>query len=379
VSDTVNVNWVAGEDVGLDAEISDSNNLDIPVDSAQPFEYTESHTCSTDAGAYGEDGTYSGSADNTADIAWTGGSDSDSAHTDYTCEASFVDLLKLTNGVENLTMNWSFQLRQDGTTLESQSTPPTLLKFDTALVPGDEYTMCETGIPASWTLQWALDLDGNGVIDLGETLSFVGGEADLVGDGLLQVYDPDPAYGTDGAVNDTRCVNFLADSDAGDTLSFIVDNQQPGGEPRTPGYWKNWNLCSTGNQWQTAAQNGGPAEGWFLLDDLLPTTVGDLEITTCTDGVSILDQRDLQSNRKRASDAAYTLAMHLLAAKLNLAAGAETCSAAVDAVAAGDALLSSIGFDGTGQFLRPRDAEYQTALDLAGTLDTYNNGNLCSP
>ena len=28
--------------------------------------------------------------------------------------------------------------------------------------------------------------------------------------------------------------------------------------------------------------------------------------------------------------------------------------------------------------VRPRDAEYQQALDLATTLDTYNNGNLCN-
>jgi hypothetical protein len=377
VSDTVNVNWTKSGDVGLDASISDTNHADIPVDSAQPYQYTDSHTCSTDAGAYGEDGMYSGYADNTAEITWTGGSDSDSAHTDYTCEASFVDLLKLTNGVENPEMSWSFELRQDGTTLESLSTPPTLLEFQTALVPGAEYTMCETGIPPSWTLQWALDSNGNGVIDEGETLPFVGGEADLTGDGLFQVYDPDPLYGQEGAVNDTRCVNFSADADAGDSLSFIVDNQRPGGEPRTPGYWKNWNTCSGGNQPQTAAKNGGPAEGWFLLDDLIPTTVGDLEIATCEDGVSILDQRDLNSGRKMASDAAYTLAMHLLAAKLNLAAGAETCPAVVDAVAAGDGLLSSIGFDGTGKYLRPKDAEYQTALDLAGTLDAYNNGDLC--
>ena len=78
-----------------------------------------------------------------------------------------------------------------------------------------------------------------------------------------------------------------------------------------------------------------------------------------------------------ASDAAYNLARNLLAAKLNLAAGAETCNAVVDAVAAGDALLSSIGFDGTDNYLRPKKAEYTTANSLAGTLDAYNNGNLC--
>jgi hypothetical protein len=291
-----------------------------------------------------------------------------------------VDVLKLTNGEANPDMTWSFQLRQDGSTLESKSTPPALLEFGTALVPGAEYTLCETGIPPSWTIQWVLDENGDGIIDDGETLPFVGGEADLTGDGLNQVYDPDPAYGTEGAVNDTRCVNFLADSDAGDTVHFIVDNQRPGGDPRTPGYWKNWNTCTGGNQSQTAASNGGAAEGWFLLDDLLPTTVGSLVIEDCEDGVNILDRRELAGqNKKKASDAAYNLASHLLAAKLNLAAGAETCPAVVTAVADADALLTDIGFDGTGNFLRPKDAEYAYALELAAILDAYNNGELCSP
>ena len=378
------IEWTANVINGT-ADVDDDQESDFPttVNAGEgPWEWTEtqSHTCSTVRSDYGEDGSYSDTRYNTATVSGSdGGYDESSAQTTYTCETSYVDVLKLTNGVLNPDMNWSFQLRQDGATLESLSTPPTLLEFQTTLVPGDEYTMCETGIPPSWTLQWALDSNGNGVIDEGETLPFVGGEADLTGDGLLQVYDPDPLYGQEGAVNDTRCVNFLADTDAGDTVSFIVDNQRPGGEPRTPGYWKNWNTCSGGNQPQTAANNGGPSEGWFLLDDLIPTSVGDLVIDSCDEGVSILDQRDLGSDRKRASDAAYTLAMHLLAAKLNLAAGAETCPAVVDAVADGDALLSSIGFDGSGQFLRPRDTEYQNALDLAGTLDAYNNGELCGP
>jgi hypothetical protein len=90
VSDTVDVNWVKGEDVGLDATISDSNHADIPVDSAQPYEYSDSYVCSTDAGAYGEDGTYSGDASNTATITWTGGSDSATANTSYHCYAPVV-------------------------------------------------------------------------------------------------------------------------------------------------------------------------------------------------------------------------------------------------------------------------------------------------
>jgi hypothetical protein len=284
-------------------------------------------------------------------------------------QRGMVDLLKLTNGVEDPNMAWSFTLTGPEVNV-GDSTPPTLVDFDMAkLIPGETYTLCETGIPPSWTIQWALDENNNGMIDDGETLPFVGARTG----NPLEVYDP--TFGEPGAVNDTRCVDFT--TMVAETVHFIIDNQRPGGEPRTPGYWKNWNTCTGGNQPQTAAGNGGVAEGWFLLDDLIPTMVGDLYIETCEDGVLILDHRDL-SGKKRASDAAYNLARNLLAAKLNLAAGAETCQEVVDAVAAGDALLSSIGFDGTGKYLRPKDGQlYQDANDLAYTLDVYNNGELC--
>jgi hypothetical protein len=86
VSDTVPVTWVKGPDVGLDAAISDSNNVTIPVDATQPFTYTDSHTCSTEPGAYvvGK-GSYGGGAYNTATITWTGGTDSSTATTSYGC------------------------------------------------------------------------------------------------------------------------------------------------------------------------------------------------------------------------------------------------------------------------------------------------------
>ncbi|MFW2389830.1 MAG: hypothetical protein ACN4G0_15935 [Polyangiales bacterium] len=285
-------------------------------------------------------------------------------------QRGMVDLLKLTNGVEDPNMAWSFTLNGPEVNV-GDSTPPTLVDFDMAkLIPGETYTLCETGIPPSWTIQWALDANDNGIIDDGETLPFVGASTG----NPLEVYDP--TFGEPGATNDTRCVDFT--TMAAETLHFIIDNQRPGGEPRTPGYWKNWNTCTGGNQVLTAEGNGGVAEGWFLLDDLIPTMVGDLYIETCEDGVLILDHRDL-NGKKRASDAAYNLARNLLAAKLNLAAGAETCQAVVDAVAAGDALLSGISFDGTGAYLRPRrnGQLYQEANALASMLDEYNNGELC--
>ncbi|MEZ4707888.1 MAG: hypothetical protein R3A44_11810 [Caldilineaceae bacterium] len=73
------------------------------------------------------------------------------------------------------------------------------------------------------------------------------------------------------------------------------------------------------------------------------------------------------------------MAAQLLAAMLNLSAGAETCTEVVAAVNAGQALLVDIGFTGAGNYLRPKDAKYAQANALAATLDLYNNGELCSP
>jgi hypothetical protein len=181
-----------------------------------------------------------------------------------------------------------------------------------------------------------------------------------------------------------RCFDFGAGTSypvpAGATLVFEIDNQPPpGGNARTPGYWKNWNTCTNGNQVQTAAKNGGPAGGFFLLDDLIPISVGDLVIDTCETGVLVLDRRSLGGNNKKMANCAnYNLASHLAAAKLNFAAGAATCSEATQAAVDADALLILIDHDGNGNpCTRPEDVYYQEALELAMTLDLYNNNELC--
>jgi hypothetical protein len=294
-----------------------------------------------------------------------------------------VDLIKLTQGQLYPheawgTMTWNFTLTGPGVNATG-SAPPSDVDFGEAyLIPGEEYTLCEIGIPAGWTTEWQVDTDGDGIPD-----AIIPMVAEVNYDpvdpvtGYSRVFDPNYVPPPDTYTNDTRCVNFVVD--IGETLAFQIDNRYPGGEPRTPGYWKNWSTCTGGNQAATAAKNGGTAEGWYLLDDLLPRVIGDLQIVSCEDGVSILDHRDINNGKKMASDAAYKLARNLLAAQLNLAAEAETCPEVVDAVAAGNALLISIGFDGTGKYLRPKDAEFHTATDLAYTLDQYNNGYLCSP
>jgi hypothetical protein len=284
-----------------------------------------------------------------------------------------VSVLKLTDGIQDPTTIWTFRLYtgpdgfDSGVLLETQTTPPALLNFATDLDPDSTYTLCEEGVPAGWTTEWMVDTDGDGTADT-----------------VILPYDPNE----DDAIPEdlgNRCVDFGAGTPypipAGGTLVFQVDNRAPGGEARTPGYWKNWSTCTGGNQVQTAANNGGPAAGFWLLDDLLPQSVGDLVLTECADAVAILDSRDLDSNKKRAGDAAYTLARALLAAKLNIDAGAAHSPAVDQAILDADALLSSIGFDGTGEFLGPKskgpDAVLrQQALALAGFLDLYNNNLL---
>jgi hypothetical protein len=156
-----------------------------------------------------------------------------------------------------------------------------------------------------------------------------------------------------------------------------------GGDQRTIGYWRNWNTCTNGNQAQTAAKNGGAAEGFFLVDDFLNPGVllGDLLVDNCEDAVSILRKRDIDTNKKKAKDAAYSLAAQLLAAQYNYLAGAGTCLAVQKAMTKAQNLLASIDFDGIEDYLQPgtnKKKKRRKANRLAKKLDGYNNGDLCS-
>ena len=101
-------------------------------------------------------------------------------------------------------MEWNFTLTGPGVD-ESDSSPPTTVDFGgTKLVPGDEYTLCETGIPAGWTLEWQVDTDDDGVPDTIVPV-VTGTNNDPVNPvtGYSRVYDPNylPPPGT--FTNDT--------------------------------------------------------------------------------------------------------------------------------------------------------------------------------
>lgn len=154
-----------------------------------------------------------------------------------------------------------------------------------------------------------------------------------------------------------------------------------GGEPRGTGYWLLWNSCAEGNQAETARANGGRAAGWIIMDDLLADPgilVGAIAVESCPQGVNLLQGRDAQGV-VRQSDPAYTLAAQLLAAQLNLATGSEYCPAVDQAVQAGQLLLISLDFNGSGSYLGPPAAnpDVETAIALIDQLSKYNSGVLC--
>lgn len=161
---------------------------------------------------------------------------------------------------------------------------------------------------------------------------------------------------------------------------FVSDG---GGEPRSAGYWLLWNGCAPDNRAEMARSNGGRAAGWILLDDLLSDPgilLGELQVETCAQGLALLQARDLQGE-DHAGDPAYALAAQLLAAQLNLAAGSAYCPAAGQAVQAGQVLLLSLGFQGSGAVLSvpAGGEEVDTARLLAEQLARFNTGKLCLP
>ena len=376
------------------------------------------------------DGDYSGlgvvsnsaTASATIAVAGTFGNAIPSAEASDTCiVAGEAKITKLTQGLPNeepnATRPWRFTLQdcksddgsadaceKDDTVIGDVTSPPSMVEFGVDLVPVDldpdqTYRICEVLIPVAWTNTWMGDADDDGTPET--AIPFVPAvDDDPVVDppGWSRVFDPmfepPPAIWT----NDERCINFVAD--AGATEVFEIDNRFPGGEPRTIGYWKSWNSCTGGGQIDTAIANCGPTPadrlsgGCALLDDVLQppgitigllTLIADGDVFNCDLGTEqaqlILDKRSIDGNNKKmASDAAYGLAAQLLAAIANQTAGAEVCAAAGQAIVDAQLLLVDLKFDGTGSYCRKKnDPDCDEANELAGILDTYNNGVLCAP
>jgi hypothetical protein len=151
------------------------------------------------------------------------------------------------------------------------------------------------------------------------------------------------------------------------------------GDPRPAAYWALWNTCAPENRADVAAANGGRAAGWILLDDLIADPgiqLGDYPVKTCEDGLALLQGRTPAG--EETGDPIYGLATALLAAELNLNAGAETCPIAEEAVVGGHLVLNDVGFDGTGEYASAVSGEIASAIPrLVELLEGYNRGELC--
>jgi hypothetical protein len=172
--------------------------------------------------------------------------------------------------------------------------------------------------------------------------------------------------GTVNATTGDVCLTFTLT--AGETRAFTIDNQRPGGGQRTIGYWKNWNSCSTtgNNRVAMAAKTGN-----HLMDEFLPQSLGGFVVDTCAKGVAVLQA----ASGKYAEN---QLAAQLLAAELNVAAGASSCATVTTAITQANALLVTIGYTGPPSAKIGSNSQYRSqALALASTLDRYNNGLVC--
>jgi hypothetical protein len=375
---TAKVEFVANV-INDTAVVDDDMESDFPLKLTAgkgPWSWTEpgTHTCSSDASDYYSNGQYDETLYNTATVTGSDGQyDEASAETYYLCEAGFVDLLKLTDGLVDPYKNWSFALylgpdgfggKQVGETSSTLGDEDGVLEFgNPALSPEKTYTICELGIAAGWSSKWWLMPDT----------------------GLLP-YNPDEDNVPPEDLGN-RCVDFGAGTtipiSVGETIHFKVDNSYPGGDPRTPGYWKNWNRCTGGGQAATADANGGWEEGFWLLEDVLDPDIGggiswaDITIDNCLDAVNILDKRTLEG-KKVASDPFHNLATHLLAAQLNFGAGACTTPEVLAKALEAEILLDKVNFNGL-TYIKPdkKSSDIALANSLATYLDDYNNGMYC--
>lgn len=192
-----------------------------------------------------------------------------------------------------------------------------------------------------------------------------------------ELSSPIPAVNTAEAPEVTRKI----------AIESLVPTVEPiyqsngGGEPRTTLYWVNWSSCGDPNLVHMAAANGGRAAGWVLMDDTLidpGILVGEIEITSCVQGVNLLQQRNFDGI-ELPNNGAFGLAAQILAAQINLAAGAESCIAVESAIKSGQLLLISLGFDGIKDFSGTPIVEKDTELItfLSNELALYNAGTLC--
>jgi hypothetical protein len=288
-------------------------------------------------------------------VTWTGTKEASGS-----CEvAGRVKVVKTVRGLPpSGTQSFTFQIRSGatptelGTVLESKTANAAnggMISFTTDLVPGQTYQLCEIVMPG-----WSTSLGTYGTV-------FVP-DAD----------DPN----VDNSVN---CVDFTVT--AGQVKTFTVDNTPPpGGQAHTIGFWKNWTSCDgKGKQAPVLDQTLYKSEPNGITIGTLTLHGGATKNSSpdCAKAVNILNKTTIDGAKKKASDPLFNMAAQLLAAKLNIVAGAATCPAADTAIASAQALLVKYNWNGLTYSPKLTTADANLANTLNATLDKYNNNNLC--
>ena len=248
----------------------------------------------------------------------------------------------------------------------------TVLKKENGGVPTHSYTFRLTGgdIPTGSPQDLTTDGTNQGSLDFGwhapgtytlcELAVPVGTHSTL----LDSPYKDAPYNASQNSTTGDTCITLpLA---AGGIAAITVDNTYPLGSARTIGYWRNWATCSK------ASVEKANKTGNKLLDDQLPATVATgtyaYDVITCAAGVSIVSSPS-------SKWAEHQLGAQLLAAVLNVHAGAAHSSTTDDKIAHAQALLGSVNWMGspTTQLVGNKSPQRSDFLQTAAYLDGYNN------
>jgi hypothetical protein len=274
----------------------------------------------------------------------------------HNIKRAHAQLFKTKSGLPDTSASdaFTFQLRegasatQVGTILESKiANLGNLFEalFTTDLIPGQHYQFCEIVMPG-WT-------------------SNIG---TLVPNAFMP---PDGVPANPNVDNSILCVDFVPDP--GETRAFRVDNTPPpGGRALTIGFWKNWASCANSNGKQK------PVLDQTLVAATPPgIQVGSFYLTTgqCSYAVNLLNKSTMTGGKKMASDPIFNMVAQLVAAELNVAAGAGICGKAAIAIAQANALLIKYNFNGNTYSPKLSKADATLANNLATELDLYNNNN----
>ena len=126
---------------------------------------------------------------------------------------------------------------------------------------------------------------------------------------------------------------------------------------------------------------------WKNHEDVVDTLTTGMLIDLLGDGTILInddagvDSDDIfQATKKTKGDARPQLAAQLLAAQLNVKNGAVSCMDATDAIAAAQAALIALSYDGLGGGIKPTGDTTPSKSDvnaIKNDLDDYNNNLLC--